>query len=95
MNPIMELSVWIETERQNWQKRGVDVLEHEGRTIFAVTGTDGNAAETAWVFVGSVEACNRQSLTASEFVKLIVLGDMSVEHSKILIENAVEQVAGR
>jgi hypothetical protein len=32
---------------------------------------------------------------ASDFIPLIMLGDMSFEHAKVLIENAVEQVAGR
>ena len=93
-NPLAELSVWLEEMRHAWAERGVNVLEREAKTIWPWLGTDGKSTNPR-VFIGSVEACGRDVLVESEFIALIVLGEISVEHSKILIENAVDQVAGR
>ena len=45
--------------------------------------------------IGTVKGCTAEKYDPAEFVPLIVLGEMSVEHAKVLIENAVERVAGR
>lgn len=90
MERLLELSLWMESRRGSWKARGVDVLDHGGQTIFSSTVT-----REGKLFIGTIESCGRPLLVEAEFIPLIVLGDMSVEHSKILIENAVEQVAGR
>ena len=93
MNPIAELSVWLEEMRPVWAERGVGVFEKDGATIHHRMQPDGSVRD-AWVFVGSLVDCALPT-DYEDFVALIVLGEISVEHSKVLIENAVEQVAGR
>lgn len=95
MSKVAELAVWIEGERPKWIERGVDVLCRDGVTIFPFYGEDGKIKTDPMVFVGTVESCETAFPRYEDFVPLIVLGDMSVEHAKVLIENAVEQVAGR
>lgn len=95
MNPIEELTIWLEENRLAWRDRGADVLQHDGRTIFAVTDPNGNLTGECWVFVGPAAECDRWPPVEAEFVKLIVLGEISVEHSKILIEDAVGCVTQR
>lgn len=108
MNLITELKVWMEEMRPIWRTRGADVIEREGMTIFKRVSekseVDCNPDSAAYVIVGPVEFCKSAADPSVGFnifepllglVPLVVLGDISVEHSKILIENAVEQVAGR
>jgi hypothetical protein len=91
-----QLSIWIEQERPKWLVRGVDMLEDNGQTLFAWLGVDGKWKDEVHVHIGTVESCVRLRRVESEFVHLIVLGGgMSVEHAQLLIENAVDQVAGR
>ena len=94
-NVITYLGVWIAYERPVWVERGVDVFERYGQTIWPVRLPSGNLADESEIFVGTVESCQRPIPMESEFVKVRVLEDMPVEQSKVLIETAVEQVAGR
>ena len=96
MSPIEELDAWIEGERAGWRERGVVICDRDGQKIFRVFGSDGHArAEERGVLIGTVKGCTAEKYDPAEFVPLIVLGEMSVEHAKVLIENAVERVAGR
>lgn len=95
MNDVAELSLWIEVERPKWITRGVDVLCRAGVSVFPHVVPDGKVRSEGMVFVGTVEACETVFPRYEDFVPLIVLGEMSVEHAKALIEYAVEQVAGR
>jgi hypothetical protein len=104
MDAVAELAIWIEEQRPKWIGRGVDVLADQGRTLFALTKPTGKLTGEAKLWIGSVEDCDRTLAlhldgavrpTEKDFVPLIVLGEMSVEHAKVLIENAVERVAGR
>ena len=94
-NVIAYLGVWIEHERPGWVASGVDVFELYGQTIWPVRLPSGDLAGECEIFIGTVESCQRPIPVESEFVKVRVLEDMPVEQSKVLIENAVEQVAGR
>jgi hypothetical protein len=97
MNAVDELTTWLSEQRAGWVARGVDILEYEGKTLFGWPELDRNMKGERSVFVGTEEACllPAKNWREEDFIRLIVLGEISVEHSKILIENAVEQVAGR
>ena len=95
MEQVAELSVWIESMESLWRALGVGVLSRDGQTLFMSMNPTGQLSGILCVWVGTVESCRRVQPVESEFIPLIVLGDISVEHSKVLIENAVGQVAGR
>lgn len=108
MTAAKELAVWMEEMRPVWRARGVDVIERDGQTIFKRDSekfeAEGGPVSGAYVIVDPLDFCKLAADPSVEFnifdprlglVPLVVLGEICVEHSKILIENAVEQVAGR
>ena len=92
---ICELALWIDDHRPEWRAKGVDVLERAGMTLFPWRQAIGELDGTRRVFVGTIEACELVSPDLDQFVQIIVGPDMSGNHAALLIENAVEQVAGR
>jgi hypothetical protein len=84
------LLVWIEEKRAGWVERGVDILEDEGHVVFSDYLPDSKL-----VFIGKTEHCKERPPVEENFVPIIVTDEMGVEHCQILIENVVEQVAGR
>lgn len=83
------LAVWIEEQRAEWRERGVRIWEQDGATIMAIENTPVVALLKESDYEWHLEHPN-ESLT---FLSIIVGPDMGIEHCKVLIENAVEQVA--
>lgn len=89
------LAIWIETKLPGWNERGVDLVESFGAVLFHWMDTSGKLDGTFHVFVGTPSTVKMFPLKRPDFVEVIIDPSMSFEHSKVLIENAVEEVAGR
>lgn len=92
---VGRLALWIEQERAGWNLRGVDVLENQGVTVHPVFDHEMNVRDYKAVYVGSVDACKRWPPREEDFVKVDIDAEMSYVHAMVLIETAVEGVAGR
>ncbi len=92
---LQQIALWIEGLRPGWREKGVDCLEHQGAVVLPVYGLRGYMKAYSAVYVAPIEVCNSFPPRESEFVKIDVDAEMSLEHAKVLIETAVESVAGR
>lgn len=98
LSTTQALAFWIEGKRAGWVERGVGVLEWQGATVMG-RYDDGKILGYKSVFVGKNEDCAKAYEIGfpdpEKFLPIDVTDEMGVEHCQILIENAVEQVAGR
>lgn len=91
------LAVWIEEQKPSWSERKVFLLENpDGKFCWPLLGSVGKLSGTVALFfteqpkwVWPPQADERL------YVRIDVSFDMGIDHCKVLIENAVEQVAGR
>lgn len=98
MEPTTSLVHWIDERRSAWNDRGIDIFERDGMVLWPLYNRiSGQKTGAYTVLIGKTEHCaaSNEQLDYENFVQLVVTEDMGLEHCQILIENAVEQVAGR
>lgn len=92
------LVVWIEEQKDGWAERKAFLLESpDGQFCWPMVGSDGKLNGTMKLFF----APDREMVWppdedhTEDYLPLLISPDIGIDHCKVLIENAVEQVAGR